>query len=233
MRAALALAVLAVPALPRAGTESSIGCSGGIVAVGDTKLDLLGKCGVPTLREAQEESRGQLVLFGQGAAVAGGRRVSATIERWSYDFGPRRFTQVFMLEGGRVTAIDRGGYGYAKDAAPVVPAIPSATCESSALREGETTLDLLAKCGEPAARDRHLVERAVAVREAGNTVLVTRAVEVEVWSYNFGPNRFLHLVTLEDGKVIGVDRGGYGYRSSVDPGSPGATAADAAERARW
>jgi hypothetical protein len=33
----------------------------------------------------------------------------------------------------------------------------------------------------------------------------------EVWTYNFGPNRFQQLVVLENGRVTRVDSGGYGY----------------------
>lgn len=224
MRATLVLAVLAAaPARLAAASESSIACGRGIVSVGDTKLDLLGKCGPPTLRDAREESRGELVLPRVGAPAGDGVRVSATIEQWTYDFGPQRFTHVVTLAGGRVVAIERGGYGYARDGEQEGVGIPVARCDASVLRPGATKLDLLAKCGEPAALDRHRVERVVAVSgDGGRTVLAGRTHDVEVWSYNFGPSRFLQLVTLEDGKVVRVERGGYGYEASRGGSAGGA-----------
>jgi hypothetical protein len=36
-------------------------------------------------------------------------------------------------------------------------------------------------------------------------------VAIEVWTYDFGRNRFLRFVRFEDGKVTAVETGGYGY----------------------
>jgi len=62
----------------------------------------------------------------------------------------------------------------------------------------------LARCGEPASKDVRQVQR---LRPAGEA-----SVELEIWTYDFGPRQFMHLVTLEDGEVVSVERGGYGYQ---------------------
>ncbi len=49
--AALGLAILPAPSL----ADGSFRCDGGIVSVGDSKLDLVGKCGWPTLQEVVGE----------------------------------------------------------------------------------------------------------------------------------------------------------------------------------
>lgn len=211
MRATLPLTALVLLAAGPAAADSSLRCDRGIVSVGDTKLDLLGKCGVPTLRDVREVERGQALVAQDGVIAVRGRSVAAEVEQWTYDFGPNHFTQLVTLEGGKITAIERGSYGYPTDAAREVPGIPVARCDSSALQEGATKLDLLAKCGAPASIDRRTVERGATVDAGGGKRLVSSTVELEVWSYNFGPNRFLHLVTLENGRVIQVERGGYGY----------------------
>ena len=77
---------------------------------------------------------------------------------------------------------------------------------------GDTTVDVLAKCGEPALRDRREEQRAVIVAAMGDGQVERRVtVGVETWTYDLGPDRFLVIATLEDGKVVSVERGGYGY----------------------
>lgn len=50
----------------------SIGCEGGIVSVGDSRLDLFAKCGPPTLQEAEP------------VITTGYVDLSLSIERWTY-----------------------------------------------------------------------------------------------------------------------------------------------------
>lgn len=68
---------------------------------------------------------------------------------------------------------------------------------------GDGKLDLLEKCGEPVFRDPTLEKRAYGEGWA--------TVQVEVWTCDFGPQSFVHFATLENGKVVRVERGGYGY----------------------
>jgi hypothetical protein len=188
-----------------AWAESSIACARGIVAVGDTKVDLLGKCGEPALRDGWSVSTAIFAPHAAGATAAG------VIEQWTYDFGSSRFLQVVTLELGKVVAIERGGYGYG-DARPADARKGSGpACESSAIRPGETKYDLLAKCGEPTARDARTEARPVSTSagHAGGSTSTT--VQVEVWTYDLGPGRFIAIATLENGKIVRVDRGGFGY----------------------
>jgi hypothetical protein len=208
MRVLLLVLALAVPALVQA--SSSIRCDGGLVSAGDTKLDLLGKCGSPTLRDARDEERGHVAVEREGG-LGVGQKVTVTVEQWTYDFGPQRFVYVATLEGGKVIAIERGGYGYAREAKHPAVKISAARCESSALRVGDTKLDLLARCGEPATKDRQTELRSALTRGEGVVEVGSTTLELEVWTYDFGANRFIYLATLENGKVTAVERGGYGY----------------------
>jgi hypothetical protein len=167
----------------------SIRCDGGIVSVGDARLDLFARCGPPTLQEAEpvvttSTSNGNLGLL---------------IERWTYNFGPERFVQIVSLQGGKVIAIERGSYGYAlpeppKDAPRNSSSIPRARCEPDAFRIGDRTFDVLAKCGEPVSRD---------LRQ-GQTV-------IEVWTYDFGQRSFVRFLEFEIGKLARINTGNYGY----------------------
>jgi hypothetical protein len=209
-RAALCSALLAAAAAglagaPLAANADTIRCQGGIVSVGDPKIDLLGKCGPPALREIRHGGRSRFVLGFQSADVS--------VETWSYDFGPRQFLQIVTIVNGRVTAIERGGYGYAAGGAAGPRGVPVSTCDPAVLDEGDTKLDVLAQCGEPATADVWEEERGYAVVEPGTSAAAGGWFTVlrEVWTYNFGPRRFLRLVHFENGKVTRVETGGYGY----------------------
>jgi len=202
-----ALAALAAPTA-RAG-DSSLRCAGGIVSVGDSALDLLAKCGAPALRDRRVDER-WLVTAGsptqpdhvgvgqrtvQPDVVGVGQRTTVVLEDWSYDFGSNAFTYVIKLENGRVADFVRGGYGHRKDAPRVRPVPPRAGCDENAVGEGDTKLDVLSRCGEPALRDAW---------DGPNG-------RVEVWTYDHGRGRLVRYVQLEDGRVVKVRTGGYGY----------------------
>jgi hypothetical protein len=198
----LTLAGLLVAA-SAAASESSIACDGGNVRPGDTKVDLIGKCGEPALRDVSIQERGVAIY---GVAVA-----TVAVEQWTYNFGPNRFLQVVTLEAGRVVRIERGSYGYPPEQLQARRDGPP--CDSSVIKVGDRKLDLLARCGEPTTRDLKREERLVTVaagRGATGTRLAT--VEIETWIYDLGPRRFMAIVTIEDGAVSAVEHGGYGYR---------------------
>lgn len=202
----LALAAATLTALiPAHGRADSLSCAGGIVSLGDSKLDLLGKCGPPALQERDVEERSFVV---KGVA---GHRVISPVERWTYDFGRERFIQVVMLVKGKVAGVERGGYGYAQ-AGGARERPRRAACEPAALREGALALEILARCGEPAAVDAWDEEVRVFEKLGGDAVAKhSVTVTVEVWTYDFGRSQFLRFVRLEGGKVARVDTGSYGY----------------------
>jgi hypothetical protein len=198
---AAALAALA----PLGAHAGSLSCDGGIVSIGDSKVDLLGKCGSPALEERSDE-------VAQVDGVQGGRRgVGAPLERWTYDFGKGRFVQVVTLVGGKVSAVERGSYGFA--AKPARPERSGrATCDPAALAAGKLKLEVLARCGEPAMIDAW-EEELRTVEKLDRQLVTTQVVTatVELWTYDFGPNQLLRFVRLENGKVVSVETGSYGY----------------------
>jgi hypothetical protein len=210
VHAAAAAVLLATLILPRTasadGTESSIRCARGVVSVGDATIDLVGKCGAPALRE--------VTAYGSGAVVTAGpvygRLNVATSERWTYDFGPQQFLMLVAVEGGKVVAIERGGRGYAR-AEESAPPIPRATCDVSAVKVGDTKLDVLTRCGDPALMEMRKENLALGSSQ-GALVLSRQAPrDVEVWTYDFGPQQLVRFVVLADGRVIRVDTGSHGY----------------------
>ena len=208
----LLVATLLLPATAPAGTVESIRCEGGLVSVGDSKLDLLGRCGPPTLREAQQVERSTRHRD-EGNGVSERSSSAVRVERWTYDLGPRRFMEHVTLELGVVTRIDHGGYGFrSPDPGRGAPDIPRARCDMLAFRVGEAAYELLARCGEPALRELEVVTRTVrrpSGRDTQEETSVTR--EVERWTYDLGPQSMVQVVTVDEGRVVRVGSGGYGY----------------------
>ena len=191
--------------------ESSIRCEGGIVQVGQTQVDLLGKCGDPVLKDVTVAEAG-VALVREGPLALDAASTTAAVEHWTYNFGPNRFIQVVTLESGRVVRIESGSYGYDPERVRNRDGAPP--CDSSAIRVDLRKLDLLARCGPPPARDVRRERRAASepATVQGATAIAFTSVQVETWTYDLGPNRFITIATLQDGKVIAVEHGGYGYR---------------------
>jgi hypothetical protein len=176
------------------------------VQAGDAKLDLLAKCGRPSLVEDRATEKG---AFDARNGVA--RRVVAPVDVWTYDFGKNRFVQLVRIVRGRIASIERGGYGYA-DEAPWRGRPRKATCDPAALGEGKLALEILSRCGEPAVKDEW-EEEVVALRQVdGHAVYGDASYRtIAVWTYDFGPNVLVRFVRVEDGKATRVETGSYGY----------------------
>jgi hypothetical protein len=199
---------MAMLAVPLAAGADSLRCDGGIIAVGDSKLDLLGKCGHPALREEVPATAG---VYGATGLV----RPLVVQERWTYNFGPRAFVHVITIETGVIKAIERGGYGYdLGDPAPAPVRPPRARCShSGGFSVGDSTFEVLARCGEPALREETLAQVAVEAPGAhgASTIIGTTTVRVELWTYDFGPQVNTRRLEFEAGKLVRIVTGSYGY----------------------
>jgi hypothetical protein len=188
--------------------EDGMSCERGVVSVGDSRLDLLGKCGAPTMRE----SRPRQVTEWVGDRVQGfSRTVTVVVETWTYDLGPGALVRQARLEAGRLTGVTTGGYGRSREPRRSGSAVPRAACEPSSIHAGDSTYDLLSRCGDPVFQD--LREEVVSVAE-GNGQVATGASTVvvrETWTYDFGPRALVRFVEVREGRVTSVRTGGYGY----------------------
>lgn len=81
------------------------GCGDRVISVGDSKADILIKCGEPLYKESHQE---ELKERFEGS---GSRTVTVTVEEWTYNFGPQRFTRIITFRNGQVVDIRTGGYG--------------------------------------------------------------------------------------------------------------------------
>ena len=76
-------------------------CKSGLIMIGESKLEIVSKCGEPASKETVERRVPGSV---KGAYV--------TIEEWTYNFGPHDFIHVLEFEGSTLKAIRRGSRGF-------------------------------------------------------------------------------------------------------------------------
>ena len=74
-------------------------------------------------------------------------------------------------------------------------------CKNALITEGDSTAEMLLKCGEPMLREDITRNEE---NQYGNVVEVKYG---ERWTYNFGKNEFMRFVTVRNGKVIDIENG--------------------------
>jgi hypothetical protein len=84
---------------------------GQTVEQGDRKIDVLMKCGPPTLKDEKVEEQYHSI-FSEQDRLFEEQNSYRYIEEWTYNFGPNYFLYFIKLENGRVRRIESGGYGY-------------------------------------------------------------------------------------------------------------------------
>jgi hypothetical protein len=93
-------------------------------------------------------------------------------------------------------------------------------CGTRLVSEGDTRVQVEARCGAPADIIRRTRLAAPVIWRHGRPYRVGNGeieIVVEEWTYNLGPHRFMRRVRFEDGVVVAVDTLGYGYRVSDPP----------------
>lgn len=93
------------------------------------------------------------------------------------------------------------------------PAIGADTirCGSRLVSVGALAAEVEARCGPPSYRD---VEGYALPRGRGY------AADVEIWTYNFGPDRLLEQLKFRNGRLVNINSDGYGF-ASTPPGHCG------------
>ncbi len=192
----LALGVFALlPEPARAG--ASIRCGSKLVSEGMLSAELLAICGEPDFRD---------VWAPPGGTVPG---YVAPTEEWTYNLGSSQLLRVLRIRNGRIDRISTEGYGFAPRGRP--------TCSAGDITVGDSKYRLLERCGEPLTRTadyvlysepRHNRRYRSDLRDYGNS---GAPVFREEWIYNFGANKLMRIVRLENGRVTDVETGRRGF----------------------
>lgn len=83
-------------------------------------------------------------------------------------------------------------------------------CGQSLIVEGDHMLEVYRKCGEPYFKETRVEYRAVRLRYPGLDQERWVPVNVEEWTFNFGPSRFMETLIFEGSRVVGTRTLGYG-----------------------
>ena len=91
-------------------------------------------------------------------------------------------------------------------------AADSMRCGSKLMTDGDPADKVEAYCGPPASIERREILRPWGYQR-GVTIHSTYEVSVELWTYNFGPNKLMYRLRFEDGLLVDVDTLTHGYYS--------------------
>jgi hypothetical protein len=89
-------------------------------------------------------------------------------------------------------------------------AADSMRCGSKLMTDGDPADKVAAYCGEPVSIERREILRSYGYHR-GLTVHSSYEVSVEIWTYNFGPNKLMYRLRFEDGLLVDVDTLSHGY----------------------
>ena len=89
-------------------------------------------------------------------------------------------------------------------------AADSMRCGSKLMTDGDPQDKVAAYCGQPASIERHEILRGYGYH---NNIPIHSSYEVsvELWTYNFGPNKLMYRLRFEDGLLVDVDTLSHGY----------------------
>ena len=86
-------------------------------------------------------------------------------------------------------------------------------CGQRLITEGDHESKLLRYCGEPVSVQSRMAPRVYVRGDArpGFIPGFYEYVQVQEWTYNFGPRKFMRQVRIENGIVTDITELGYGY----------------------
>ena len=99
-------AVLVCIAVIAANPALALRCGNNIVDVGDSKIEVLSKCGEPALKEEVGED------FTREFDSRESRKAKRYVEKWTYNFGSTRFIYVLTIRDGKVIDISTEDKGF-------------------------------------------------------------------------------------------------------------------------
>ena len=162
-----------------------------IIAAGDSRVEVLEKCGEPAWLEVRED------ILTEGFRPNRMAVNLVTTEEWIYNFGSAKLLYFLRFQGDRLAVIETGGYGYDD------PAFGQNCADGKNVSLGDSRFDVLVKCGTPQEVGR------IVAQDAGQGQ--SPVIAANEWTYNFGPGRFTYTLKFKRGRVTDIRTGGYGH----------------------
>jgi len=181
-RLAAMLALLLLAAAPAA---HALRCGNRLVTNGDFEFQVRERCGNPYWIEDHYQT---LVAGDERIEVAQPVEYSA----WFFNFGANRLLVRLLFRDGRLVREDTLDRGVAE---------LGSACAPARLREGISSGELIAYCGEPASR---YVQPTFVSRRVGAGLYRQGDNYREDWTYDFGGD-FVYLLHLARGLVENIE----------------------------
>jgi hypothetical protein len=181
----------------RGNPHADFPCGSRLVSVGDSRAEVFFKCGEPEWKDRR--------TLEQIERVAEDRWVRrfVDIEDWIYNFGPNKFVRILTFQENTLRDVQTLGYGYnASDRKP------GKQCLND-IKIGARKPEVIVKCGRPSFVDTFEEEHLKKTETGG---LFRFNVNIDQWTYDFGPNQFMRVLTFENGKLVGIAEDDYGFR---------------------
>jgi Protein of unknown function (DUF2845) len=93
-------------------------------------------------------------------------------------------------------------------------------CGTRLITDGTTMGEVRTRCGAPTSVQYREVWRRPTIWIDGHRYFASDqevAVPVELWTYNFGPNRLMRRIRFEDGLVTDIETLEHGYNEPDPP----------------
>lgn len=89
-------------------------------------------------------------------------------------------------------------------------------CNRQLVLEGDAKIQVLHKCGEPDYSEHRVEYRSVRLRgsgfqQPGLDIENQVPVNIDEWTYNFGPRQFMQRLIFENGRLVKIEDLDYGY----------------------
>ena len=162
--------------------EAGFRCDGKIVKRGDRMFEVRELCGEPDV----------VVPLHSVYTIRYGH--VPTREEWQYNLGPHRLMRFLRFQDGRLTRVRTGRHGFRPG---------NGACSPGQIESGITQMELLSKCGKP--REKELRITGVHYRTERDGRVYRAGMPAEDWIYDFGPRRFIRIVTLINGRVVNIE----------------------------
>ncbi len=102
---------------------------------------------------------------------------------------------------------------------PYAEATDACRCGNKLVSTGDTKSEVLAHCGPPAWAEERTEERVERMNGGDyydrgvlrEPVYGKVQVNVDEWFYNFGPTQFRQIFKFENGRLVSIENGDYGY----------------------
>lgn len=179
--------LLSLILLVAAGNAAALRCDNRVLNPGDSDARTRALCGAPYWIDGYVDTE----ITGAGHALEMQRDVP--IDIWYYNFGPRRLLVQLVFRAGVLVHENTLGYGVETIGDDCNPQMPYT---------GMSVGELVAHCGEPAARR---VNNGYVGRRPAAGVEQWRALREEEWTYDFGAGHLQRRLRLRDGRIHAVD----------------------------